>query len=33
LGRRIRRGDHEARELMIKANLRLVVKVAYDYLV
>jgi len=32
VARRIRQGDHEARELMIKANLRLVVKIAYDYI-
>lgn len=31
LTRRVRRGDVQARELMIKANLRLVVKIAYDY--
>ncbi len=31
LARRIRRGDAAARELMIKANLRLVVKIARDY--
>ena len=31
LARRIRRGDQAARDLMIKANLRLVVKIAYDY--
>jgi RNA polymerase primary sigma factor len=31
LARRIRRGDKAARELMIKANLRLVVKIARDY--
>lgn len=31
LARRIRRGDAEAREHMIKANLRLVVKIAHDY--
>src|SRR5664280_876852 len=31
LATRIRRGDHAAREHMIKANLRLVVKIAYDY--
>ena len=29
---RIRQGDPQARELMIKANLRLVVKIAYDYI-
>src|SRR5258705_489871 len=31
LARRIKRGDKEAREHMIKANLRLVVKIARDY--
>ena len=31
LARRIKKGDAEARELMIKANLRLVVKIARDY--
>ena len=31
LARRIRRGDGRAREQMIKANLRLVVKIARDY--
>jgi RNA polymerase primary sigma factor len=31
LARRIRRGDRDARNLMIKANLRLVVKIAHDY--
>jgi RNA polymerase primary sigma factor len=31
LARRIKRGDNHARELMIKANLRLVVKIARDY--
>ncbi len=31
LARRIKRGDAEAREQMIKANLRLVVKIAHDY--
>lgn len=31
LARRIKRGDQEAREHMIKANLRLVVKIARDY--
>ncbi len=31
LAMRIRRGDHKAREHMIKANLRLVVKIAHDY--
>jgi RNA polymerase primary sigma factor len=31
LARRIRQGDHAAREHMIKANLRLVVKIAHDY--
>jgi RNA polymerase primary sigma factor len=31
LARRIRRGDEAARERMIKANLRLVVKIAKDY--
>jgi RNA polymerase primary sigma factor len=31
LALRIRKGDEEARELMIKANLRLVVKIARDY--
>jgi len=31
LARRIKRGDKKARELMIKANLRLVVKIARDY--
>ena len=28
---KIQRGDRAARELMIKANLRLVVKIAHDY--
>jgi RNA polymerase primary sigma factor len=31
LAKRIKRGDQEAREQMIKANLRLVVKIAHDY--
>ena len=31
LAKRIKRGDHKAREQMIKANLRLVVKIAHDY--
>jgi len=31
LARRIRRGDRRARAHMIKANLRLVVKIAHDY--
>src|SRR5687768_17893135 len=31
LARRIKNGDAEAREQMIKANLRLVVKIAHDY--
>ena len=31
LARRIKKGDNEAREQMIKANLRLVVKIARDY--
>jgi RNA polymerase primary sigma factor len=31
LARRIKRGDRKAREHMIKANLRLVVKIAHDY--
>ncbi len=31
LGKRIRKGDQGAREQMIKANLRLVVKIARDY--
>src|SRR6266478_8393196 len=31
LAKRIKRGDIEAREHMIKANLRLVVKIARDY--
>ena len=31
LAARIKRGDKEARELMIKANLRLVVKIAREY--
>jgi RNA polymerase primary sigma factor len=31
LAKRIRRGDKQAREQMIKANLRLVVKIARDY--
>src|SRR6202140_4701305 len=31
LAARIRKGDQEARALMIKANLRLVVKIAHDY--
>src|SRR5438874_9022605 len=31
LARRIRKGDRRAREQMIKANLRLVVKIARDY--
>jgi RNA polymerase primary sigma factor len=31
LAKRIRRGDRQAREQMIKANLRLVVKIAHDY--
>jgi RNA polymerase primary sigma factor len=31
LGRRVKKGDPQAREHMIKANLRLVVKIARDY--
>jgi RNA polymerase primary sigma factor len=31
LARRIKKGDREARDLMIRANLRLVVKIARDY--
>src|SRR5664279_148081 len=31
LAKRIKRGDRKAREHMIKANLRLVVKIAHDY--
>ncbi len=31
LAKRIRKGDEEARSLMIRANLRLVVKIAHDY--
>ena len=31
LGKRIKRGDRAAREQMIRANLRLVVKIAHDY--
>jgi len=31
LAQRIRHGDPEARDQMIRANLRLVVKIAYDY--
>jgi RNA polymerase primary sigma factor len=31
LAKRIRKGDERAREHMIKANLRLVVKIAHDY--
>src|SRR6202047_4139130 len=31
LAARIKKGDREARTLMIKANLRLVVKIAHDY--
>lgn len=31
LGKRVKKGDPEAREHMIKANLRLVVKIARDY--
>jgi RNA polymerase primary sigma factor len=31
LAKRIKRGDHKARAHMIKANLRLVVKIAHDY--
>ena len=31
LAERIKKGDREARALMIKANLRLVVKIAHDY--
>jgi RNA polymerase primary sigma factor len=31
LAARIRKGDREARALMIKANLRLVAKIAHDY--
>jgi RNA polymerase primary sigma factor len=32
LAARIKKGDQEARALMIKANLRLVVKIAHDYI-
>ncbi len=31
LARRVRQGDEQARERMIKANLRLVVKIAHDF--
>ena len=31
LAAQIQRGNHRAREQMIKANLRLVVKIAHDY--
>ena len=31
LGKRIKKGDRSAREQMIRANLRLVVKIAHDY--
>ncbi len=31
LAKRIKRGDEEAKQLMIRANLRLVVKIAQDY--
>ena len=31
LAARIKKGDQKARALMIKANLRLVVKIAHDY--
>src|SRR5204863_9688718 len=31
LAAKIKKGDKKARELMIKANLRLVVKIAHDY--
>jgi RNA polymerase primary sigma factor len=31
LAARIKKGDREARALMIKANLRLVVRIAHDY--
>jgi RNA polymerase primary sigma factor len=31
LAKRIKKGDQEAREKMIRANLRLVVKIAHDY--
>ncbi len=31
LAARIKRGDQEAKDLMIRANLRLVVKIAHDY--
>lgn len=31
LAARIKKGDEEARQLMIRANLRLVVKIAHDY--
>ena len=31
LAARIKKGDKKARDLMIRANLRLVVKIAHDY--
>ena len=31
LAARIKKGDKEARAMMIRANLRLVVKIAHDY--
>ena len=31
LAARVRKGDHEARSLMIRSNLRLVVKIAFEY--
>src|SRR5882724_6209601 len=31
LAKKIKKGDQAARQLMIKANLRLVVKIAHDY--